>query len=97
MILEDVVKDVVGGEEVFSEDGVDGGEGAAEVFGDEVGGEAGAHGSEDVAEGGGRLGECLEVALVCDKGRICVGDEVLFGREKRFFQFLKAGMCFCRD
>ena len=49
MILEDVVKDVVGGEEVFSEDGVDGGEGAAEVFGDEVGGEAGAHGGEDVA------------------------------------------------
>ena len=49
MILEDVVKDFVGGEEVFSEDGVDGGEGAAEVFGDEVGGEAGAHGGEDVA------------------------------------------------
>ena len=49
VVLEDVVKDFFGGQEVGAQDGVDAGEGAAQVFGHEVGGNAQGQG---VAAGG---------------------------------------------
>ena len=55
-------------DEVGAEDLVEGGDGAAEVFGDEVGGGAGGEGEAGVSEGIGSLTEGFVVTDIGNKG-----------------------------
>ena len=70
MLLKDIVKDFFGIQEVGAKDGVDAGEGAAEVFGHEVGGDVAGEGSAAIPKRGRCILERFEVADVCYKGRI---------------------------
>ena len=65
-------------DEVGAEDLVEGGDGAAEVFGDEVGGGAGGEGEAGICEGIGGLAEGFVVTDIGNKSRIRVGDQVRF-------------------
>ena len=78
MISEYILQDRFGVDEVGAEDLVEGGDGAAEVFGDEVGGDAGGEGVTGISEGRGRVPKGFVVADVCDKSRIRVGNQVRF-------------------
>ena len=78
MLPENTPQHSLGVDEVGAEDLVEGGDGAAEVFGDEVGGGAGGEGVAGVGEGGGSLAEGFVVADVGDKSRIHVGNQVGF-------------------
>ena len=78
MIPEDILQEGFGVDEVGAEDLVEGSDGAAEVFGDEVGGGAGGEGEAGVREGIGGLAEGFVVADVGDKSRIRVGNQVGF-------------------
>ena len=51
MLRKNILQNSLGIQEVGAEDGIDGGEGAAEVFGHEVGGDAAGEGADAVGEG----------------------------------------------
>ena len=78
MIPEDVLQEGFGVDEVGAEDLVEGGDGAAEVFGDEVGRDSGGQCLAGVGEGSGRIPEGFVVADIGNKCRIRVGDQVRF-------------------
>ena len=94
MVPEDGVKDFFGVEEVGAEDGVDAGEGAAEVFGYEVGGDVVGEGSAAIPKRGRCILECFEVTDICYKGRIFIRNQVLFTANKEFLQLGQAFSCF---
>ena len=79
MVLEDVLQDGVGVQEVGAQDGIDAGEGGAEVFGHEVCRDAAREGSGAIAQGEGGIFEGLEMAGICYKGRILVWQKFLLG------------------
>ena len=64
MILEDVVEDG-GGVDVAAEDGVEGGDGLAEVLGDEVGRDAGIETFAYAEQGSAGLAKCFKMPYVC--------------------------------
>ena len=68
MIPENIMQDRLGVDEVLAEDLVEGGDGAAEVFGDEIGGGSGRQSETGVGEGIGRLTEGF---VVTDIGNKC--------------------------
>ena len=51
MLRKYILQNSLGIQQVGAEDGIDGGEGAAEVFGHEVGGDAGGEGAVSIAQG----------------------------------------------
>ena len=77
-------------DEVLPEDLVEGGNGAAEVLGDQVGVHAGGEGAAGIGEGGGGLEEGLVMTLVCYKGRIATIEKIRFQGDQRRTQFGKA-------
>ena len=90
MIPEDILQEGFGVDEVGAEDLVEGGDGAAEVFGDEIGGDAGGQSLAGVGEGSGRIPEGFVVADIGNKCRIRVGDQVRFESRQGSAQLGKA-------
>ena len=78
MIPEDVLQEGFGVDEVGAEDLVEGGDGAAEVFGDEVGWDAGGQSLAGVGEGSVRVAEGFVVTDIGNKCRIRIGNQVRF-------------------
>ena len=78
MIPEDILQEGFGVDEVGAEDLVAGGDGAAEVFGDKIGGDAGGLCLAGVGEGRGRVPEGFVVTDIGNKCRIRIGDQVRF-------------------
>ena len=72
MLRKYILQNSLGVQEVGAEDGIDGGEGAAEVFGHEVGGDVAGEGSAAIPKRGRCILERFEVADVCYKGRIFI-------------------------
>ena len=68
MIPENTLQEGFGVDEVGAEDLVEGGDGAAEVFGDEVGRDAGGQSEPRIKEGSGRVPEGF---VVTDIGNKC--------------------------
>ena len=90
MIPEDVLQEGFGVDEVGAEDLVEGGDGAAEVFGDEVGRDAGGQSPTGIGEGSGRVPKGFVVTDIGNKCRIRVGDEVRFETRQGSAQFGEA-------
>ena len=90
MIPEDVLQEGFGVDEVGAEDLVEGGDGAAEVFGDEVGRDAGGQSLAGVGKGSGRVPKGFVVTDIGNKCRICVGDQVRFESRQGSAQLGKA-------
>ena len=90
MIPEDIMQEGFGVDEVGAEDLVEGGDGAAEVFGDEVGRDAGCQSQAGVGEGSGRIPEGFVVTDIGNKCRIRVGDQVGFEPRQGSAEFGKA-------
>ena len=63
MIPEDILQEGFGVDEVGAEDLVEGGDGAAEVFGDEVGRDSGGQSPTGIGEGSGRVPKGADDAL----------------------------------
>ena len=78
MIPEDILQEGFGVDEVGAEDVVEGGDGAAEVFGDEIGRDVEGQCLASIGEGSGRVPEGFVVTDIGNKCRICVGDQVRF-------------------
>ena len=78
MIPEDILQEGFGVDEVGAEDLVEGGDGAAEVFGDEIGREAGGQSEPRVGEGSGRIPKGFVVTDIGNKCRVRIRDEVRF-------------------
>ena len=97
MVLEDVLQDGVGVQEVGAQDGIDAGEGGAEVFGHKVCRDAAGEGSGAIAQGEGGIFKGLEMAGICYKGRILVWQKFLLGIRKSGYERFDAFSCFCRE
>lgn len=67
MIPKDILQHRFGVDEVLTEDLVEGGDGAAEVLGDEIGRDAGGQSLAGVGEGRGRIPEGFVVADIGNK------------------------------
>ena len=78
VIPEDILQHGFRVDEVGAEDLVEGGDGAAEVFGDKVGRDAGGQSLAGVGEGSGRIPKGFVVTDIGNKCRIHIGDEVRF-------------------
>ena len=90
MIPEDILQEGFRVDEVGAEDLVEGGDGAAEVFGDEIGRDAGGQCLAGVGEGRGRIPEGFIVTDIGNKCRIRVGDEVRLELRQGSAQYGKA-------
>ena len=78
MIPEDILQDGFGVDEIGAEDLVEGGDGATEVFGNQVRGRTGREGETGICERRSRISERLVVADIGDKSRIRVRNQVRF-------------------
>ena len=77
MITEDGVEDDFGVQEVGAQNGVDAGEGAAEVFGYQIRGDAAGEGSAAIQQGGRGLAKGVIVPDIGYKCSILPGNKVL--------------------
>ena len=78
VIPENPLQHILGVDQVLAEDLVEGGDGTAEVFGDEIGGSAGGEGLAGVGKGIGSPVKRFVVTDIGNKSRIRVGDQVRF-------------------
>ena len=77
MVLEDGMQDDFGVQKVGAKNFIDGGEGAAEVFGHQVRRDAAGEGSAAILQGGGGLAEGVIVPDIGYKCSILPGNKVL--------------------
>ena len=77
MVLEDGMEDDFGVQEVGAQDGIDAGEGAAEVLRYQIRGDAAGEGSAAILQGGGGLAEGVIVPDIGYKCSILPGNKVL--------------------
>ena len=91
-ILKDIPEDFVGGD--FADDGTDVVDCFADVLRGEVGRETGGQAFADAKEGSACVGECLDVALVCDEGSVAVAKKVTLSRGQELAQTTDPGSGF---
>ena len=89
MVGEDVAEDFVGGDEALAGDAAELGDGHAEGLGDEIAGGAAEEGSAHFREITGGSGERFIVPLICDKGRIGIGDKPLLQLDQTFLEIFE--------
>ena len=78
MIAEDGMQDDFGVQEVGAQDGIDAGEGAAEVLSYQIRGDAAGEGSAAIQQGGRGLAKGVIVPDIGHESGILIGNEVFF-------------------
>ena len=92
-----MAEDFVGGDEAFAGDAAELGDGHAEGLGDEIAGGASEEGIADFGQVSGRFGQRVVVPLICDKGRICIGDKPLLQLDQTFLELFEPFAALCGD